>query len=150
MDEETIYKVLRLLITTRNLAKIKKACVDTLGLTAEQTAETIEAASGMIAEAAVWNRDIEAGKALLRIDDLFERSLNVQDTKTALAAERERMKLLGLHRPKPETEMDERDGERETIIREHLEPLALAPPGTAAEELLRLAALKIIQSKEDF
>ncbi len=115
-DEEIAHKILLLLITTRNLAEIKKQCIEKLGLTAKQAAETIETACGKIAEAAVWSRDIEAGKALLRLDDLYERSLRVQDTKTALAVERERVKLLGLYEKK-------RVEEQETIENAEWEPV---------------------------
>ena len=39
------------------------------------------------------------------------------------------------------------DGESETLasIREHLEPLGLAPEGTELPELARLAALRILE-----
>ncbi len=131
--EATIHKVLLLLITTRNLAEIKRQCTEKLGLSPDQTVKAIEEASGQIAAAAVWNRDIEAGKSLLRLDDLYERSLRVQDIKTALVAERDRAKLVGLHKPKAIDETDnDRDSELETVIREHLGPLELAPRGTAA------------------
>ncbi len=146
-NEELLHKVLVLLITTRNLAKIKSACQEKLKLTAEQTQTAIAEASGKIAAAAVWNRDIESGKALLRLDDLYEKALAVQDTKTALAAERDRTKLLGLHKPQATERAESRDSDLETIIREHLEPLELAPPGTAVEELLRLAVLQIVKLK---
>ncbi len=147
ITEEILHKVLVLLITTQNHGKIKSACQEKLGLTSRQTTKAIAEASGKIAAAAVWNRDIEAGKALLRHEDIYERALAVQDTKAALAAEIARQKLLGLHKPQAAEPAESRDSELETIIRAHLEPLELAPPGTAMEELLRLASVTIIALK---
>ena len=90
---------------------------------------------------------IEAGKALLRLDDLYERSLRVQDTKTALAAERERVKLLGLYEKNRVEEQETIENAEWEPVQRYLGPLQLAPPDAPMEELLRLASLKIIESK---
>lgn len=134
------------MVTTRDHEAIEATCRDKLGLNEEQTEIAIREASGRIAEAAIWNRDIEIGKALVRSNDIYERAMRVQDNKTALAADIHRCKLLGLFErleKKDETEIEESD--RFDAIRKHLEPLGLAPEGAPVEELVRLAVIKIAE-----
>lgn len=89
----------------------------------------------------------EFEKAVDRFENIFQDATEALDFKTALAAEKERAKLLGLYRVPDLDNHEERETELDKIIREHLEPLGLAPADMPAEELLRLAALKIVTLK---
>ena len=74
------------------------------------------------------------------LDSLLTPDLPVRDQ---LAIHKEIIRLL---EKKPGTDTTD-DGESETLteIRNHLEPLGLAPDGTPLPELARLAALKITE-----
>jgi hypothetical protein len=134
-----------LLVTVQNRADIETHCQEKLGLSAKQTKNVIETASAKIAEAALFNRDIEAGKSLLRYNDLFERSLRVMDFKTAISAEDKRCKLLGLYeKGKIETKAEANNTELERI-RSYLEPL-IDQDGLPVEEVARLISIKVINT----
>jgi hypothetical protein len=137
-----INRVVVLLVTIRNRGEVENICNEKFNLTARQTREVIEVANGLIARAAVFNRDIEVGKALIRFDDLYERSLRVLDTKTAIVAEDKRCKLLGLYdKSKAEVQFETTESELDRV-RSYLEPLGVAPLGLPLVELVRLVANK--------
>ena len=75
------------------------------------------------------------------LDRLLTPDLPVRDQ---LAVQKEIIRLL---EKSPPTDPSADDGESETLteIRNHLEPLGLAPNGTPLPELARLAALKITE-----
>jgi hypothetical protein len=134
-----------LLVTVQNRDEIENHCQEKLGLSAKQAKNVIEIASGKIAEAALFNRDIEAGKSLLRYNDLYERALRVMDVKTAISAEDKRCKLLGLYeKGKIETKAEADSGELERI-RDYLEPL-IEKQGLPIDEIARLISIKVTKT----
>jgi hypothetical protein len=140
-----VHKVLLLLVTVQNRDEIELHCQEKLGLTAKQAKNVIETASGKIAEAALFNRDIEAGKSLLRYNDMYERALRVMDVKTAISAEDKRCKLLGLYeKGKIETKAEANDTEMERI-RSYLEPL-IEQKGLPIDEIARLISIKVTKT----
>lgn len=72
----------------------------TWGLTERSIDRYIAEATKMIQASAAFSRDLELGKAIARINDLYSRAHRVQDYKTCLAVQRELSELLGLYAPK--------------------------------------------------
>ena len=79
------------------LPRFETACIEKLQLTAEQANVAIEHAKKAILDAAEIDRDKARGEAVFRFNDLYERSLHMQDVKSALAAQKELNRLLALH-----------------------------------------------------
>jgi hypothetical protein len=59
----------------------------------------IQKASALIAQEAEYLRPKEIGKAIARLNAIFQGAVKVQDYKTAIAAQRELNKLLSLYEP---------------------------------------------------
>jgi hypothetical protein len=70
--------------------------------------------------------------------------LTIQDTKTALAAQREINRLQDLGAAAHLAGQAGADAAELDEARRHLAPLALAPPDTPLPELCRLAVLRIL------
>jgi hypothetical protein len=91
----------------------------------------------------------ELEEALQELDDLCDPDIPIPERKMWLSARKEKSKTLRLYVKslERETEAAAEDTESAELaeVREHLEPLDLAPEGTPLPELARLAALKIMQ-----
>jgi hypothetical protein len=94
--------------------------------------------------AADYARDEQVGRAVMRLDSLYAKSISDGDTKTALQAQRELNRLLDLY-ARPDS--GQGTGEDSASIRRqldtiegHLRPLNLADESYPVEELARLAA----------
>jgi len=90
----------------------------------------------------------EFDKALAELRELCDGDVAHDDAwKRRLAVRKEMNRLLGLYTIWQREVDAADDGESETLteIRQHLEPLGLAPEGTPLPELARLAALKITE-----
>ena len=88
--------------------------------------------------------------ALQDLDRLMDSDLPESERKVRLSVLKERLRIEGVYDLAKQTTQDESADEREESevlaqIRQHLEPLGLAPEGTALPELARLAALKITE-----
>lgn len=121
-------------------------------LDANAAKEVIALAQAQIIRAATIDHDRELGQSYYRLNDLYLRSLRIQDTKTALAAQRELNKLLSLYaRPSPlagaRSEGLSDDGRLETAIRGYLIPLRLAPEDAPLIDHVRIAASAIIDQQ---
>jgi hypothetical protein len=82
--------------------------------------------------------------ALDRLQD--DENTDVQERKFQLATLKERFRLLKLYEIETEeSEANAAESEELAEIRQYLEPLGLAAPGTPLPELARLAALRITQ-----
>jgi len=121
-------------------------------LTADTAAAAVSEAVSRIQIAADFNRQEEIGRAYTRLNMIFAKANAQADFPIALSAQRELNKLLALHRPAgtetaaaPESNSA---AETEDAIRQHLEPLELAPPETPLPELARLAALALIHAAD--
>lgn len=144
-----VEKCVVLLVSMTNQADVEKACLEKLAIPAASVNRVIAAARRKITLAADYHRDEQIGKGLKRYEDLYQRSLQIQDCKTALAAQKEIARLLGLNR-RPEANIpkvfQEDEAARIKLIGEHLVPLGLAPKEHPAEEHARIAALTIIRA----
>ncbi len=96
---DVLDKITLLLVSLQSVAAVKEACTSKLGLDATAADLAIQHAREKIRAASEVDRDAARGQALIRLADLYERSLKVQDCKSALACQKEIDKLLGLHAP---------------------------------------------------
>lgn len=88
-------------------------------------------------------------KAIAEIRDLYDESIDLDERKLRLAALKELNRLHRLYEKMTGSdaaaEVESESSDVLLEIRNHLEPLGLAPPGTPVGELARLAALAITQ-----
>ena len=94
---EILDKLILLIVSGVGESDLLKAAVEKLSLSPAQAARSLKSARRKITIAADFNRDAEVGTAYLRLNDLYTRCLKIQDTRTALAAQRELNKLLNLY-----------------------------------------------------
>jgi hypothetical protein len=94
----------------------------------------------------------EIERALQELDELYTACKHNDDMKGAIAARKERSRMLNLNIELLRNEYSAAASAAEhtvnselTEIRRHLEPLELASPGTPLAELARLAALKMTE-----
>ena len=157
MNAEHIDKVVLMLVQGIAPDAARVACIEKLGLSPDDADAVIAQARKNITIAAEFNRAKELGTAIIRLNDLYTRCIRLQDTKTALAAQKEISKMLQLHQSP--TADPGGDAEDETLdasaygssanalraVREHLAPLALAGDETPTPELARLAVERIVE-----
>lgn len=146
IDPAIVEQIVLLMIGGLSDALLYAAAIEKLKLSPELATAAIDEAKRLITLAADYNRHEELGRAVRRINSLYGSSLKMQDTKTALACQKELNKLLSLYEPpgqqKATTESTENP--EAVAIRSHLVPLQLAADSTPLTEVCRLAALKII------
>ena len=97
---DSLDKIVLLLVSLQSASAVRAACIDKLGLTAAQADAAIEHARAKIIDAAEVDRDKARGQAIVRLTDLYERALKVQDVKAALAAQKELNKIQGIVNPR--------------------------------------------------
>jgi hypothetical protein len=144
----TQQKVILLLVSGLSEDLVISACIENLGLAEPDARAAYAEARRRVVLAAEYHPDEELGRAITRLNDLYARSLKIQDTKTALAVQRELNRLLMLDRmptypPGAQPEITQ-DAEDLTAARRHLEALNLAPAGTGLAELARLVVGHVI------
>ncbi len=71
------------------------------GVSIRQLDRYIAEANGLLGAEAEFHRARELGKAIARLNELFQRCMKVQDYQRALAVQREINTLLGLYAPPP-------------------------------------------------
>ena len=121
-------------------------------LDADAARRLVAEARQRITVAADYARDEQLGKAIVRLDDLYAKSVAAQDTRTALQAQRELNRLLGLYGgsgagTSPDGEGSEDFGRRLELIASYLAPLKLTDERYPVEEHARVAAEIIRQSR---
>jgi len=144
ITEETRERVLLLMLSGLSPAAVADAMAEKLGIPAEQIDAELAEARRRITLAATFNRDEELGRAILRLNDCYKQALGQKDPKTALTAERERIKLLRLDAMPIDTGGTGPGADELAAVRAQLEPLNLAPPDTNVVELCRLAVARIV------
>jgi hypothetical protein len=121
-------------------------------LDADAAHRLVAEARQRITVAADFTRDEQLGKAITRLDDLYAKSVTAHDTRTALQAQRELNRLLGLYAagdaagPNGGTE-DNDAGQRLELIASYLLPLKLTDERYPVEEHARVASEIIRQSR---
>lgn len=124
-----------------------ESMVVTMGVAPEDAAAVVSAARKRITVAADYARDEQIGSAVMRLNDLYAKSIMSQDIRTALQAQRELNRLLDLYAGRVEAKADDSDGgearRQLEMVAGHLLPLNLADPTYPIEEHARLAAQRI-------
>lgn len=138
-----------LLINGMALAEVERFCMSR-GLTAEDAKQTMAMARKRITITAEYTKDEYLGKAVMRLEDLYAKSVQVKDIKTALQAQRELNRLLDLYgsgdAPGDEAEGGgSEDARRLALIEQYLLPLGLTDERYPIEEHARIAAEKLRQ-----
>jgi len=168
-DPETVDQIIRFLCNLQDRSSIVWACLTKLALAPEQVDTALEAARAKLTRAADFHRTHELGRAVTRLNELYSRAVAMQDTKTAISAQKELNRLLALYPAGPGT------GDREpgtageeaqtaaagTRPRDlaaqdlfdacdaHLEPLALSDdPADQYPDLIRLAGAEIVRLRQ--
>jgi len=88
-----------LLAAGQSRQQVEEAAVSKLGMTADAARASVAEAVRRIKLAAEFNPDEELGQSLTRLRQLYKQAVATQDTKTALAVNREMNRLMMLTRP---------------------------------------------------
>jgi hypothetical protein len=117
-------------------------CVD-----ATEARGTLADARKRITVAADFTRDEQIGRAVMRLEDLYSKSMLAHDARTALQAQRELNRLLDLYASSTRADAGPDDSDelrqRLALVAAHLIPLKLADDTYPIEEHARLAAAAI-------
>lgn len=145
MDEKTaIDRAILLLVSGMTLDATITTLKEKLGLTTKKAEAIANKAQKKIILAANYDRTKELGTAIARLNDLYRRAVAIQDTKTALAIQRELNKLMDLYE-KPTPYDDTPEPSENNLAKQHLLALGLGDDQTPLPELCRRAAAKIIE-----
>lgn len=141
-----LQKVILLLVSGLPEDAVIAACTDNLGMPEADARATYQEARRRIILAAHYHPDEQLGTSITRLNDLYARSLKIQDNKTALAVQRELNRLLDLDRRPPAIAevLGPIDPEDVAAARRHLEAAGLAPAGAPLAELARLTIARLI------
>ncbi len=150
VSEENLNKIIIALVSGASNEMAEQICVSKLGLKLKDAKSAIIDARKQITVAADFNRVDELGTAIIRLQDVYAKSMRVQDTKTALAAQKELNKLLDLYRAVEHAQSMGGDLEAVSIaeqelaaIAQHLLPLNLAKKDYPLSGHARIVAEKL-------
>lgn len=144
MTDDVLDKIVLLVVSGLPRSAIQEATAK-LGLAEPDIPAAIAEARIRIAVAAQWDRNEQLGAAMIRLNDLYRRALAIQDTKTALASQKELNKLLELYRTPTDLGRSNELADQIAAARRHLAPLRLGNDSTPLAELCRLAVLRIVE-----
>jgi hypothetical protein len=138
-------RIVLLLVGGMSTEAAEGYCVRNCGMDAEAARRTVTEARQRITVAADYSRDEQLGKAVMRLDDLYAKSIADQDARTALQAQRELNRLLGLHWAEWAAALASDSAAQEAhrrleLIVGYLIPLKLTDERYPVEEHARLAA----------
>lgn len=138
-------RILLLLTNGMTIEAAEGYCMRQAGLDLDAARRTVAQARKKLTVAADYARDEQLGKAVMRLDDLYAKSIAAKDTRTALQAQRELNRLLGLYSPKGPGEDDAQPDAAEALrrldlIAAYLLPLELTDARYPVEEHARLAS----------
>ena len=107
MNATDIDKAILMLTGGISRAAAEEIVVAKMSMTPREAKALVAQAARRLTLAANYNHDAELGTAITRLNDLFKRSLAIQDVKTCLAIQRELNKLMDLYRTPPKLPDDE-------------------------------------------
>jgi len=146
--EIQIYKCLAVLVNTPHYEVAKQLVIAQLKLSEPDAEKLLQEAKAGLLRAAEIHREGEFALAVQTLRELLAKNIKIKDYKTVLAVRKELSRLLRLYDQAKVQEMPdftEPEGETLAAIREHLEPLGLAPEGTDIVELVRLAVIQLTE-----
>lgn len=139
--------------TFKDAAYVTGYCKEQLKIPAKDIPGVIDEAKARIVAAADYDLTDELAQTLIRLDELYERAVKMQDIKTANAVLAGRVKLLGLGGKSsgPVLTVDYHDAENDMIldaVRSNLEALNIAPAGLPLEDLTRKVVLEFMKMQK--
>lgn len=144
LDPVAVEQILKLMTARISDAVLCQVAVEKLSLTPEQAVAAITAARKLMLGAAEYSIAEELGRSILRLNDLFTHSQKMQDSKTALAAQRELHAVFQFNQRIAKLEESQATANAEAeAIRIHLLPLKLAPDHAPLVEHVRVAGLRL-------
>ena len=137
-------RVVLLLINGVSVTAAESYCM-TQGVGPDDAGRIVGEARKKITVAADYTRDEQLGRAIMRMEDLYAKSITAQDVRTAIQAQRELNRLLSLYTPRGDTGTPA--AEDVALLRRQIElisgyllPLQLTDAQYPIEEHARLAA----------
>ena len=127
---------------------VEEAIAKTFSLPLPKARSVVQAAKRKIVQAAYSNREEELGVAIHRLHELYRRAMATQDNRTALEAQKELNRLLGLYQRASTTEGGPTNS-AEAQARKYLEQVGLGDAKTPLPELCRRAALRIMNQHHE-
>jgi hypothetical protein len=151
MNESLRDRIVLLLTNGMSVEAAEAYAVKQGSLDADAAHRLVAEARQRITVAADYTRDEQLGKAITRLDDLYAKSVTAHDTRTALQAQRELNRLLGLYAAGDAagggSAEDNDAGQRLELIASYLLPLKLTDERYPVEEHARVASEIIRQSR---
>ena len=138
-------RIVLLLISGMSTEAAESYCIRSGGKDVDTAKRVVNEARQRITIAADYTRDEQLGKAVMRLEDLYAKSIAGQDVRTALHAQKELNRLLGLYWGN-ETVTHEADSTaqealgRLELIAGYLIPLRLTDERYPVEEHARIAS----------
>jgi hypothetical protein len=133
-----------LLLTNGMTVDAAESFCQSKGLDLDSARRTVAEARQRITIAAEFARDEQLGKAVIRLNDLYAKAIAAQEPRTALQAQRELNRLLGLYSLDKEPDPGSGDGGESSrqleLVASYLIPLGLTDERYPVEEHARIAA----------
>jgi hypothetical protein len=146
MNQQTLKdRIVLLLVSGMSVEAAVNFCVQQ-GQPPDQAQTIVSEARKRITVAADYTRDEHIGKAVMRLEDLYAKSMAGQDIRSALQAQRELNRLLALYADTRRDEVPADDLDTPALRRQldlitsYLVPLKLADAAYPVEEHARVAA----------
>src|SRR5262245_46932476 len=146
VPQAAIDKITLLLISGISTERAEIFARTDAGLNEEQAREAVATARQRISFAAAYTRDEQIGRAIMRIESIYTKSTAAKDHKTALHAQRELNRLMGLYSTGGSDVPEQSDVESANELRRQLElvsaylfPLQLTDSTYPVEEHARIA-----------
>ena len=138
------------MVTSRDRELVQRACVEKLGFSEVDAKATVEKALQEITLAADFDRREQIGKAVIRLEDIYEKSMKIQEQKTALSTQKEINKLLALY-SKDEDRQGESNTNTEELarIRDQIQPFQTQNSDVPVAEMVRLLLLDYMRLKQN-
>ena len=146
-------KIVLLLINGVAAESAELVCVTQFGMSAQDAKDIVSDARRRITVAADYTRQEQIGTAVMRLNDLYSKSIAAKDVRVALQAQRELNRLYGLYgdsnEPQQPEQSEEGSGAASELeaVRGHLVPLGLAPAEYPVSEHARIAAAIVMSAQ---
>jgi hypothetical protein len=157
MKTDLVDTLVLMMVKGTTAAKAEQHAITKGGCTPEQAADLVTEARRQITVSASYNRDEQLALAITRLNELYSKGvvatrpcktcqtpMLVGDLRTAIQAQKELNRLLGLYLPAEErrpTEIDAEDLERQLdLVASYILPLRLCSDAYPVTEHVRVAA----------
>lgn len=140
-----MHNAVSLLVLTGDDAQAAEILQSSHHLSQSELSRVIKLAKRKINLASEINKKEEIGKRIIQLDELYKKSLESEDAKTALLTIKEKSKLLDLYSIFSQESFTEASENIELgLTRNHLEGIGITDKGLPIEELARQIALYVI------